>query len=470
MLKRNFATLNEQDDQEDEWELEASASAMQRHSPPDCYTTKIDTLDQQYEALCDTTKDLEAELEALQTTLQRLEEEKHHMSTATEQSEQKYLESVEKTVALLPHREVVEMDKTPEYLTADTRLTEGLEALFSKWKDAEKERIVNRESLAKEIKSLSHQYRYNEYAIMDLNAQIEGSQAQIQMLNRDITKLNSLPVILPVIKSDIEKYRSDIQNSMESLDKIEKESIKPYLIELSKLKISIPLHQDQINSVSERTKSFLNDLIRISDMIIKQRSYLTLISFIYQTIEYKSKLNADVRQSVTQKLEEQVYRITLQDERLNKKEDSDVTHLKRIKKLLCDFFKTKKDLKSSEDMTLVDQICQLKKYEGELKGQWNQDMQSCMDVIAELDTLKSKLSETIHGCLGEKDDMVGVQPVSYASLQDEIESRTNQLKSRISGLAQEMLDSEENIKFKKRRELFSAFYTDPDDFFELIKK
>ncbi|KAI7888236.1 uncharacterized protein EV154DRAFT_518385 [Mucor mucedo] len=458
MLKRNFATLNEQDDQEDEWELEASASAMQRHSPPDCYTTKIDTLDQQYEVLCDTTKDLEAELEALQTTLQRLEEEKHHISTATEQSEQKYLESVEKTVALLPHREVVEMEKTPEYLTADIKLTEGLEALLSKWKDAEKERIVNRESLAKEIKSLAHQYRYNEYAIMDLNAQIEGSQAQIQMLNRDITKLNSLPVVLPVIKSDIEKYRSDIQNSMESLDKIEKESIKPYLIELSKLKISIPLHRDQINSVSERTKSFLKDLIRISDLIIKQRSYLTLISFIYQTIEYKSKLNADVRQSVTQKLEEQVCRITLQDERPNKKDDSDVTHLKRIKKLLCDFFKTKKDLKL------------IKKYEGELKGQWNQDMQSCLDVIAELDTLKSKLSETIHGCLGEKDDVVGVQPASYASLQDEIESRTNQLKSRISGLAQEMLDSEENMRFKKRRELFSAFYTDPDDFFELIKK
>lgn len=171
---------------------------------------------------------------------------------------------------------------------------------------------------------------------------------------------------------------------MESLDKIEKESIKPYLIELSKLKISIPLHRDQINSVSERTKSFLKDLIRISDLIIKQRSYLTLISFIYQTIEYKSKLNADVRQSVTQKLEEQVCRITLQDERPNKKDDSDVTHLKRIKKLLCDFFKTKKDLKLSEDMTLVDQICQLKKYEGELKGQWNQDMQSCLDVIAEL--------------------------------------------------------------------------------------
>lgn len=81
-------------------------------------------------------------------------------------------------------------------------------------------------------------------------------------------------------------------------------------------------------------------------------------------------------------------------------------------------------------------------------------------------------------------------PESYSSLQDEIESRTNELKSRIADLAQvnialscvslqlifiyvyisqEVLDPEEIAKFKKRRELFSTFYTDPDEFLEVTK-
>lgn len=103
-------------------------------------------------------------------------------------------------MALFPRQEMIDTDKDPEYFMHDTRLTENIEATVAKWVDAEKERLDNRESLDKEIESMAHQYRYTEYAIMDLNAQIEGSQAQIQMLNRDIGKLNSLPIIIPATK------------------------------------------------------------------------------------------------------------------------------------------------------------------------------------------------------------------------------------------------------------------------------
>lgn len=171
---------------------------------------------------------------------------------------------------------------------------------------------------------------------------------------------------------------------MNSLDKMEKKSIKPHLIELSELKISDPLNQDRLSNIPVRLKSYLSDLTGISDLVIKQRSYLAFISYIYQTIEYKSKTNVDVRRMFTHKLEDQVALITLQCEEPNKKDDSDTAQLESIKKILRDFFKTREGLKHCEDMNLVDQIHQLKKYEGELKERWDQDMQSCLDVIAEL--------------------------------------------------------------------------------------
>lgn len=92
------------------------------------------------------------------------------------------------------------MKHYPDYFEDDIKLSKGIEEILAKWKDIEKERMDNREVTDKHIEALARQYRYNEYEIMDLAAQIEGSQAQLQLLNHDISRLNSLPLFMPGLR------------------------------------------------------------------------------------------------------------------------------------------------------------------------------------------------------------------------------------------------------------------------------
>jgi hypothetical protein len=52
----------------------------------------------------------------------------------------------------------------------------------------------------KKIKSFAHNYRYTEFEILDLISQINGLEARIQSLERDQSKLNSLPQMIPILK------------------------------------------------------------------------------------------------------------------------------------------------------------------------------------------------------------------------------------------------------------------------------
>lgn len=156
------------------------------------------------------------------------------------------------------------------------------------------------------------------------------------------------------------------------------------MIELSKLKISAPLYQDEINNTFERMSSYLHDLERISDLAFKQRAYQALLSFVYQTIEYKSRIKSDALNSFTQTLEKQVNHLTLHDEITVTKDERDIKHLDIIKILLDDFFESKNGLISTEKMSLADRIHKLKKYEATLQEKWDQDIQSCLDAVTEL--------------------------------------------------------------------------------------
>lgn len=52
----------------------------------------------------------------------------------------------------------------------------------------------------KKIKALGHNFRYTEFEVLDLIAQITGLEARIQSLERDISKLNALPQMIPILR------------------------------------------------------------------------------------------------------------------------------------------------------------------------------------------------------------------------------------------------------------------------------
>ncbi|GAA5798269.1 hypothetical protein HPULCUR_003669 [Helicostylum pulchrum] len=86
-----------------------------------------------------------------------------------------------------------------------------------------------------------------------------------------------------------------------------------------------------------------------------------------------------------------------------------------------------------------------------------------------LDGLRIRLSDTLFVHSHSTDELV-LTPESYTTLQAELETRIDELTERMSVLQNEIEDPHQNALFKKRVKLFSAYYTDPIEFLDLIEK
>lgn len=84
-------------------------------------------------------------------------------------------------------------------LDHDASLLKEIEATVGEWNTVMTD--TNNDQIdEKKIKSLGHNFRYTEFEVLDLIAQITGLEARIQSLERDISKLNALPQMIPVLR------------------------------------------------------------------------------------------------------------------------------------------------------------------------------------------------------------------------------------------------------------------------------
>lgn len=87
-----------------------------------------------------------------------------------------------------------------DYVKKDEVLCNNIQSQLDHWKQLFESRLHQEASAGKKIKKLVHEYRYTEFDVIDLTAQIEGYQARIRSVNHETLRLNVLPQILPILK------------------------------------------------------------------------------------------------------------------------------------------------------------------------------------------------------------------------------------------------------------------------------
>ncbi|KAG2234749.1 hypothetical protein INT48_000098 [Thamnidium elegans] len=405
----------------------------------------------------DTTTNLEEQLKSLKSTLLELESEEEGLIL----EQQEFIQAIENKVSTIKVTD--DKETIDDYIKRDKILCDNVQSQLDHWKQLFESRLDQEASAGKKIKKLVHEYRYTEFDVIDLTAQIEGYQARIRSLNHETLRLNALPHILPILKSETENYKAEMQKTTKLLEKLEQESIKPSLIELSELKIAAPLIQDQFEKAIEYAELLKRDLVKIIDVLIKQRAIQTFISCIDQ-IKNEAIPNSDSLENIVATINSLFLKDTKETEI-----STDNTQSQLTEKLLDDFLESKDNTLYNRDMIMADKIHALKKYQLKLKNRWSQDFDSCLDAITELDGLRIRLSDTLFVHSHSTDELV-LTPESYTTLQAELESRIDELTERMSVLQNEIEDPDQNALFKKRVKLFSAYYTDPIDFLDLIEK
>lgn len=169
-----------------------------------------------------------------------------------------------------------------------------------------------------------------------------------------------------------------MQKTTKLLEKLEQESIKPSLIKLSELKIAAPLIQDQFEKAVKYVELLKQDLVKILDVLVKQRAIQTFISYIDQ-IKNEAIPNSDALISMVATINS----LSLTDTKETGISTDDIQS-QLTEKLLDDFLESKDYTLFNRDMTIADKIHALKAFQLKLQNRWSEDFNSCLDAVTEL--------------------------------------------------------------------------------------
>ncbi|KAI7906133.1 uncharacterized protein BX663DRAFT_498944 [Cokeromyces recurvatus] len=387
--------------------------------------------------------------------------------------QQEYIKAIEETVSSIDRSSFIEpqnnrytlaVSDDTKYIESDRLLSMELNRVVTQWQEILKsDPIEDRDGR----KTLAYDFKRNEFDIMDLIAQIKGFEARIQFLNRDRAKLNGLPQILPILKSETENYTSDMKAATLQLEKLEKDTIRPSLDALAELKIIWPLQEDHYRKELNILEKLLDDMDKVYKTSVKQRACQQLVSYIYDLNQQGDIDRHKTMEFLVNKLELDIARINEEKEDIKTltMEDKDKMYLEMIGLFLDDFFRQHDLENDAKELSLIEKIVKLKSYETELKQRWNEDFESCMDAAKELHKLQERLFSSLYS--HSSDNHFIMTPRSYTTLQEQLEYKTQELTAELSNLENDINNEEENHVWEQEKKLFSVFFTDPVKFEQL---
>ncbi|KAL9559864.1 hypothetical protein MBANPS3_000189 [Mucor bainieri] len=474
---------DEGDDDEDIWEREAATATSParriKPMPPNLYATEIDVLNSQHEILAKAEADLQQELADLETTLMALEQEETNEQAQLKHFEDEYLAAAQEAITLYESRlkdtQEAQLDETitittdTSYLKSDAQLIEEIKRILQEWESLLTD--DHAEDTNAIIDSTVRQYRKSEFDMMDLNAQISGLEAKMHILERDRARLNSLPQILPILRSETEKFSADMKETTKKLEQLEKDVIQPYLARAVLQSVFYPLYASFLTNEITFAQSYLKDLESLYDVSIKQRSYQQLTTLLYEkdaafeTLQLRSLeslvvLDPPPPSSSAPSSTSPHYPSWIASAAKDTESD-DTLLVKLIKGLI------KKALKqmgmNAANLSLADQIKALQDYAKMQNQKWHEDFQSCQEAAHELISLHKRLSDSLYSHSRSTDKLV-MAPEPYTTLQEDLEFRTMEIETALSMLEKAANNSEKRSVFEQQRKLFSLFFTDPLSF------
>lgn len=276
--------------------------------------------------------------------------------------------------------ETITISNDTPYLKSDTQLIKEIKRILQEWESMLTDDHVDEANAI--IDTTVRQYRKSEFDIMDLNAQISGLEAKMQILERDRARLNSLPQILPILRSETETYAADMEETAKKIEKLEKDVLRPYLARVVLQSVFYPLYASFLTNEIAFVQSYLKDLESLYDVSIKQRSYQQLTTLLYEKDASLETLQLRSLETLVVVNPSSSSQQPLLESAPENTESDDKLLVKLIKGLLKKALK--QTAKNTTDLSLAEQIKVLQDYAKMQNQKWHEDFQSCQEAAAEL--------------------------------------------------------------------------------------
>ncbi|KAL1933153.1 hypothetical protein VTP01DRAFT_8831 [Rhizomucor pusillus] len=487
--KRSF----DDDDDEDEWEREALRSS--RPGPPSNLAKLSSTLNAQNDELQSTIATLEDKLLGLRQTLMQVEKQ---LSEENRQIDEKSLDYDQVFSSMVDQAQEAFNDSKSapslcsheglwaEYLHADEQLEldvlHALEELHIQMLPSRNDGEETSEARSKgkgtdtegDIEDLMARYRRAELQFLKTDAACKGYEAKILSFEKDLSKLNGLPQIIPILKSTTENYEAETRQKIRSQEDLQRKVVEPLLSKAAAIKIQAPLADAQLQSKLSALQQYSSNLEMVYNALLRQRSCQQFLSYGCEVDEHYFQRRLQILEVLSHELLEEKAEhekgmnavngagrhADLQD----KKDEITMSSISELLQHAKPEILTTSRRRSLTDLSSLNKVNAVMQYEKRRTEEWSENFNVILDAAQVLDDTKNKLADKLFEHSATRDQLL-MMPSKYTDLQSDLEFRVNELQEALGDLEKA---SKEDAEFLERKDLFSLFFTDPDAFAKLV--
>ncbi|CAO3696606.1 unnamed protein product [Umbelopsis ramanniana] len=345
-------------------------------------------------------------------------------------------------------------------LQSNDQLSSGIQAKLMKLKNVDNSEIEDDES--KIVEQLRHRIEKSHKDLVMSEVDLESQIAAVQVLEKEMGKLNGLPQILPILRSSIQDYEDVTKKDRQAIARLNNEKLLPCISDAADTSLKAVMKVQGMRSATENStnEEVYDNIIKL---LMEQAAANQLLLYILEIEEellnertdHQRAFLLDVRELANQ-LDPSLY---IRNGDFNDEEESFLSSLKQILSI---------QIKGADDM--LDEIMDstqedisipalLEKLKNEIEGA-NDRTKSSMNEIKGM-MLESENAIDMMEKFSEMyiNDHESSTHISEETLQlhEQLENFVNDLQNEIQHFQKETSTSAE-LTEKKRR--FSLFWTD----------
>ncbi|KAI7856812.1 hypothetical protein BDC45DRAFT_50541 [Circinella umbellata] len=371
-----------------------------------------------------------------------------------------------------------------EYLKQDNQICDDLNNSLLKLREqlpfleSKHDNHANELSGKDDIENLVAQYIRNELLHIKTEARRKGLESRIQSLEKDMRKLKGLPQVIPILKSSIEGFENNIKKETQEQKEIQHNDIEPLLSKIADTTIRAPLLTVKTADDHEALQQYLSQLDTILNTLNQQRAVQKLINYAYQVDNYHQQQHASVLETLVDEISKQcsdykTLEISVIKDRQKPSVSSDAQFkdddaIAQIENMLN---QAKLDSlpglrrRSFQGSSMLTKVNAILEYEKKWTEQWSNNFNSILDAAYTLDETKEGLMDSLYEHAHTRDNLI-MMPSPYIDLQSDLELRTQEIEDTLADLEN---GTKKDASFAWKKKLFTAFFTDPNAFEELLQ-
>ncbi|KAI9286223.1 hypothetical protein BC943DRAFT_14736 [Umbelopsis sp. AD052] len=441
-----------------------------RHGEPNRLATYTTALQKQHKILLQSISELERDLDLLNMTMAQksdtldnerwaLHMELEKLKTAQSELFNDATSTTGTTESKL--RRVAECDVAMyRLLQSNEQLSGGIEANIMKLKNIDNSEIEIDEKNT--LERLRHRIESSHKDLIMSDINLESQIVAVQVLEKEMGKLNGLPQILPILRSSIKDYEDVIKKDRQAIARLDSDRLSPCISDATDLFLKA-VAKAQGQRFDTETINNVETYDKIIKLLLEQAAANQLLLYILEVEEELLNERTDHQRAFLLDVEELAKQIdpSLYDRDVNSN-DEEESFLNSFKQILSMQIKGADDMlddmmdSQQDDIPAIELLDKLK---NEIKGANDRTESSMADInemMLESENALEMMEKFSQVYINDQESDTHI-PEETLQLHEQLENFVNDLQNEIQHFQKETATSAE-LAEKKRR--FSLFWTD----------